>query len=306
MTISHRIDSQQLSGLLAGFVGVDMAFATILGSFSLTRVDLRLTDAPSGGTVVAMVNTVTGGGGSDLIQGTILDTTTFISTTGAVAVTGTTTLYLRVVSESGDAMGLSASVEISFPDAGVVTILLSTLQNVKDSAGITGSTNDTILQRHLEGVSQGMRNWMQRDITAKVITVERHYPTGLNSGIVLDEGPIISIEAVRSGGTALASTAYRSEPDRILRRVSSTSRIDWTRNTEIEVDYTAGFAAVPADLVDACTQETVRRWFQTVKGAGGGAHVASVTPETGNTETLLTDGFMPQTIQAMQPYRRLF
>lgn len=303
MTISHRVDSQQLSGLLGGFVGVDMAFATILGSFSLTRVDLRLTDAPSGGSVVAMVNTVTGGGGSALIQGEVLDGTSFISTTGAVAVTGTTTLYLRVVSESGDAMGLSASVEISFPDAGVVTILLSTLQNVKDSAGVTDTTNDTIIQRHLEGVSQGMRNWMERDITAQVITVERHFPTGLSSGMILNAGPIISVEAVRSGGSVLDSSTYRSEPDRILRRVSGSSRIKWTRDADIEVDYTAGFAAVPADLVDACTQETVRRWLQTVKGAGSGAHVSSNTPETGDTETLLTDGFLPQTIETMKHYR---
>lgn len=251
-----------------------------------------------------MVNTVTGGVGSQLLQGTILDGTTFLTVTGDITLSETTEFYLRITAESGDAMGLSVSVELSLPTGGVITVMLSTLDNVKDSAGITDAVNNTIILRHLEGVSREMQEWMDQKIVLTVHTVERHFPSGLNSALVLGCGPVVSVEEVRSGGTALATDAYRFEAGRLLRRVSSTSRLNWTRDTEIEVDYTSGFLVVPEDLVDACTQETVRRWLQTVKGAGGGAHVASKTPETGDTETLLTDGFMPQTIEAMRPYRR--
>lgn len=270
----------------------------------MTRLDLRLTDAPSGGTVAAMVNTVTGGGGAALLQGTIADGTNYLSVTGDIAFSGTTTFYLRVTAESGSAMGLSASVEISLPDGGSVTVFLSSLQNVKDSAGITGVVNDAILTRHLEGVSAAMQNWMGRKIVSTVRTVERHYPAGLGTAIVLDDGPIISVEAVRKSGSVMTSDLYRNDGGRLLRRVSSDNRILW-ETAEIEVDYTSGYPTVPADLVDACTQETVRRWFQTVKAGGPGAHTTAVTPETGDSETIETDGFLPQTIQAMRPYRRL-
>jgi hypothetical protein len=292
--------------LLAGFVGVDVAFATIGGAFRITRLDLRLTDAPGSGTVSAMVNTVAGGGGTALLSGTVADGTRHISVTGDILFSGTTTLYLRITSESGFAMGLSASVEISTPSSGApATVFLSTLQNVKDSAGITGSTNDDAITRHLEGVSKSMQNWMGRNILSTVTTSERHYPVGLSTGMVLDIGPIMSIEEVRQAGVVLVSDTYRAEQDRILRRVSGEYRIKWPSNSEIEVDYTAGHAAVPADLVEACTQETVRGWLQTVKAGGAGTHVSSVSPETGNTNIFVTTGFMPQTISAMTPYRRL-
>lgn len=304
MTVSHRIDSSQLSGTLGGFLAIDVAFATISGAFRMTRLDLRVTDAPSGGTVDAMVNTVTGGGGVALLQGTIADGTNYLSVTGDIAFSGTTTFYLRVVSESGAAMGLSASVEISLPDGGTVTVFLSTLQNVKDSAKITGVTNDSIIQRHLEGVSAEMQNWMRRQIVTTVRTVERHYPLGLSTGIVLDDGPIVSVEEVRQSGDVMDVAEYRAEAGRILRRVSSDDRIKWEA-AEIEVDYTSGYASVPADLVDACTQEAVRRWLQTPAAGGLGVHVNAQTPETGDTKTFDIAGFMPQTIQAMRPYRRL-
>ena len=304
MPVAYRIDSQTIAGLLGGFVNVDLAFATLVGPATMTRLDLRLTDAPSSGTVTVMVNTVSGGGGSDLLSGTILDGTKFISVTGSIAITGTTTLYLRVTAESGNAFGLSASVEISNAEA--VTVLLSTLQLVKDSAGITGSTNDAIILRHLEGVSEGMRNWMRHNITSEVITEERHFTSGLNSGIALDKRPIISVQEVRSSGTILATNTYRTEQDSILRKVSGEFRQTWAQGSEIEVDYTAGYAAVPSDIVDACTQEAVRRFLQTKAGKGPGAHVSGLSPESGDSKTLIVDGFMPQTIQAMKPFRRIF
>ena len=305
MAVSHRIESQQISGLLSGFVATDVQFATVSGAFTMSRLDLRLTDAPSGGTVDVMVNTVTGGGGAALLQGTIADGTRFISVTGDIAFSGTTSFYLRVVSESGFAMGLSASVEISTLDGGTVTVLLSTLQNVKDSAAITGSTNDAIIQRHLEGVSKEMQNWMDRQIITTVRTVERHFPVGLGTAIVVDDYPVNSVEEVRQSGSVMDVAGYRVDGGRLLRRVSSGSRRLWEKS-EIEIDYTTGYAAVPADLVDACTQETVRRWRQTIVAGAHGAHVTSISPEAGDGKTFESAGFMPQTIQAMQPYRRRF
>ncbi len=304
MTISHRVSSQTLAGLLGGFVNEDVLFATIVGEFRMTRLDLRLTDAPSGGSVAVMVNTVTGGGGSQLLQGTILDGTTFLTVTGDITLGGTTEFYLRITAESGDAMGLSASVELSLPTGGVVTVMLSTVSNVKDSLGVTDALNDTVMLRHLEGVSRGMQEWMGQKIVLTVHTFERHFPTGLNSAIVLKDGPLASIEEIRSNGAILDTANYRLEDGRILRRVSGGVRMNWIQNTEIEVDYTSGFLVVPNDLVDACTQETVRRWLQTVKAGGGGAHVESSSPETGDVEALITDGFMPQTIETMRHYRR--
>ena len=225
MPISHRVDSPTYAGLVTPFLNVDKAFATVEGSFTMTRLDLRLTDAPSGGTVTVMVNTETGGGGSDLLSGTILDGTDFISVTGSIVLSGTTTFYLRVTAESGSAMGISASVEVSLADGTTVDVLLSTLEAVKESGKITDVTNDAILTRHLRGVSRAMQNWMGRTFTPTVLTEERHFPTGLNSGIVVNRGPIISVEEIRIAGTVLATTDYRTEGNRMIRRVSGESRI---------------------------------------------------------------------------------
>lgn len=304
MTISHRVDSQSLAGLLSGFVGVDVPFATISGSFRMTRLDLRVTDAPSGGTVAAMVNTVTGGGGSALLQGTIADGDRHVSVTGDIALSGTTTFYLRITAESGAALGLSASVELSLPDGGTATVFLSTLDNVKHAAKVTGSANDAAIQRHLEGVSKAMQNWMGRQIISTAITAEYHFPTGLNSAILLEDGPVSTLTEVRLSGSILAATGYRLEGARLLRRIAGSARTKWEQ-AEVEVDYTAGYAAVPADLVEACTQEAATRWLRSVASGGPGLHVNAKTPETGDTKTFDTGPFLPQTIAAMSPYRRL-
>jgi len=305
MPVSQRISSQSIGGFLEGFVGIDLPFATVEESLRMTRVDFRVTDAPSGGTVTAMVNTAAGGGGSDLIQGTILDGTRHISVTGDVAITGATTLYLRVVSESGAALGLSASVELSTAAGAAVTVYLSTLENVKASLGITDGTNDSILTRHLEGVSKAMQNWMARDILETTYTDEHHYPTGLNSVLYPNHFPITTLSEIRKGGAAIDASGYRLEGTQGVRRISGTTPLSWEEGQDIALDYTAGWASVPADLVDACTQETARRWLQTLAGHGPGAHVSAQTPETGNTKTYIIDGFLPQTLETMRAYRRL-
>jgi hypothetical protein len=183
-------------------------------------------------------------------------------------------------------------------------VLLSTLEAVKESGKITDVTNDAILTRHLRGVSRAMQNWMGRTFTPTVLTEERHFPTGLNSGIVVNRGPIISVEEIRIAGTVLATTDYRTEGNRMIRRVSGESRIAWARNSEVELDYTAGYALIPADIFDAAAQETLRQWFGS-KGSGGpGLHVVNVTPSVGDAKEFSTDEFLPYTIAVMKPYRR--
>jgi len=306
VTVSQRITSTTIAGTLGGFVGVDLPFAVVSDSLRITRVDFRVTDAPSGGTVDVMINNTPGGAGTKTVPATIADGTRHASVTADVLLEAGETLYLRVTDESGSAMGLSASVELSLLTGQQVTVFLSTLPNVKDSAGISGTGDDLILTRHLEAVSRGMQNYMAREIPKIIYTDERHFPTGLNSALVLSHDPIVSVEGIRVGNVALTSDDWRIEGGRLLRRVSSDLALNWTKGTEVEVDYTAGYENIPSDLVDACTQEVLRRWFQTPKGGGDGAHVVSTTPETGDSTAYTQEEWMPQTLAVMRTYRRMF
>ena len=91
--------------------------------------------------------------------------------------------------------------------------------------------------------------------TPRTVTDERHYGTG--DVLILDHLKPIAISAVRAYSTAAASTAYtaaelvdlRVEPSGVIRRYT----LGWFTSAYglIAVDYTHGYAAPPADVVEA-------------------------------------------------------
>lgn len=298
--VSHRAESSQIAGLLSGFVGIDLPFAVMSESVRLTRADFRVTDPPTGGSVVARLVA-----GSGSLEATIADGQRLVSVTGSVLLGAGDQLALRVVSESGNALGLSVSAELSAPDASSISVYLTSLERVKDSFGITQAGSDAVLLRLIQSVSKGMQMWMARSILQTTTVAERHYPTGLSSAIVLNEGPVTAVAEVRTNGAALDSANYRIDGKRLLRRVAGSRRFNWERDAEIEVDYTAGYLSAPLDLVDAATNEVARAWLASIRGGGDGPHVNSTTPETGDTKTLFQGGWLPMTVEIMRPYRRL-
>jgi hypothetical protein len=69
------------------------------------------------------------------------------------------------------------------------------------------------------------------------------------SKLLLPAINVTAVTAVRVDGTALASTDYR-----LLRRIACLVRSAygvWTKDYEVEVDCTYGFATVPGDINDA-------------------------------------------------------
>ena len=101
-----------IAGSLTGFVNVDLPVAPAGYVGTVTQVYVTVTDAPSGGTVTLSVRNATGGGGSG-ISVTIADGSKSGTATGALALTGTEALYLRISAESGASENLSGWVSLS-------------------------------------------------------------------------------------------------------------------------------------------------------------------------------------------------
>jgi len=214
--MSNRIESHAIAGLLTGFVGLTLPFATISSAGRVTRFDLRVSDPPAGGSVV--VELIDAGSGVQLVQGTIGAGVRHVSIPASVDIVGGITLGLRIVSESGGAVGLSGSAEIAETPPTDVTAFLTDLTRVKDSLAIAGLSADAVLTSQIAGVSRGMQRWMGIEVHQTVWTNEPHFPVGLSTGLVLYHGPIVSVEEVRQSGSVLAADQYRAERGRILRR----------------------------------------------------------------------------------------
>lgn len=132
----------------------------------------------------------------------------------------------------------------------------TTLADVKVYAGITGGATDTALQALITGASAFMRSWMNRDLP----TPPQAYSETLSGrgtfGILFPEYPAVSVQSLKIDGvqipaaTSAAASGYRfNETDLVL------SGYCFTRGMlNVEVAYTAGFTAVPADIAAACNE----------------------------------------------------
>jgi hypothetical protein len=81
--------------------------------------------------------------------------------------------------------------------------------------------------------------------------------------ILLSNWPVSGITEVVEDGTILTGDDFAWYPDGRLLRVAAGNPIRWrpTRRQIIAVTYTAGYAPVPADLVDLCATAAARAFI---------------------------------------------
>lgn len=138
---------------------------------------------------------------------------------------------------------------------------LTTLAAVKAYAGVTGSGDDVLLVSMITAYSQWVRSYTNRDFTVDDYDLWR---SGRGSVILLTpQFPIVDVTQVQVDGTNIARAAsfgtygYRFT-DRTI--VLSGGAVFCVGAENVYVQYRAGYATVPADIVQAVNELITLRY----------------------------------------------
>lgn len=188
---------------------------------------------------------------------------------------------------------------------------LTTLDDVKTFLGIelSNTDRDALITMFKDSVEASVIEYCEHDFTPQVVTNERN--DGGQSDTLVPEGyPIISVQAVKinvqadgSGGDTLDSSAYYHDDSGIFFLWQHTP----FRRGAIRVDYTWGYASVPAN-VKMCVYQAVKAELQ--RYDANAEHIGSRS-KNGESESMGTSVWddltgLPKTIVAkLQPYKRL-
>lgn len=176
-----------------------------------------------------------------------------------------------------------------------------TTAQVKSAAGVTVATYDADISLIIDGVTAAMQRAMGDDIASTVYTAERHSLLSWVTRLVLNHRPIISVQAVRVDGVAISPSEYVVVPtEGILYNEGG-----WDVGAYlIQVDYTAGYATIPADLVSACIQQSRYQWSLHAQG-GGRFGEAQKSDASGGSTAFIVDAWQPGVLEILKTYRRL-
>jgi hypothetical protein len=176
---------------------------------------------------------------------------------------------------------------------------LATLAQLKSFSGITVTTYDADLTLILDHMTSAMRGYMRRDIESTVYTIERHSFPQVECDLVLNQRPLISVQAVRVDGVVISAADYVAQlPEGVLYNASG-----WPSGKyHVEADYTAGYATIPAALVSACLLQSRHQWRVHYAGGGRFGEAQRGEPSGGSTTYIVADWY-PGVIEAMKPWR---
>lgn len=141
---------------------------------------------------------------------------------------------------------------------------LTTLANLKEQIGMTGTGNDAFLTNLIARASAFIKTVTHRCIEATSLT-EYHDGPG-DDRIRLRDWPVISVASVHESAdqvwdstTLIPSTDYLL--DARLGRIIRKSGVIFARHPlSVRVIYTGGYATVPADIEMACLELCVAKW----------------------------------------------
>jgi hypothetical protein len=307
--MAWRGSLQSMPGLLEGYEGTAYKVYDFDAANTLTKLTIRVTDAPSGGTVVVRLHNQEDKLGSYL-EATIADGETFASTTGSVA-TGSALWQEIVTGVDDDAMNLSGEYEMI--TASGISVYFTTLAAVKQDLNISGTdaARDAVLNAIIAGVTRQMQNWIGRDIVQGTATAEKH-DGWYSEEIFTEHYPIVTdgITALSENGTALVEdTGFESlGPDlplgRIV-RISGGNPINWSvGRRNISITYDHGFTSIPDDLVTAATALVAAKYFETVKSGKSWRGVLSDGIDPNASVSYDKEIWERDVVPVMAPYRR--
>ncbi|HYM30436.1 MAG TPA: hypothetical protein VEU47_04005 [Candidatus Cybelea sp.] len=136
----------------------------------------------------------------------------------------------------------------------MATVDLTTLANVKAwfSPPLTATTDDALLTRLVTAASQFIQTWLGRTI-AETAYVETRNGAG-GTRLFLRNRPVVSVASLAVDGVAIAPSSGPGQPGYLFDDSAVyLTGYAFTRGAQnVAVAYTAGYAATPPELEQAC------------------------------------------------------
>lgn len=189
---------------------------------------------------------------------------------------------------------------------------LTILATVKTRLGISGSSEDALLEALIHEASGRIARFCRRSFALETVTQTIRLQGERPDFLMLERRPVTEITAVTVDDVALDAADWLLDADAgMLRRLSSDTAICWS-GAIVEIDYEAGYAlleTVPFDLESACIDLVVLAYFSAGERARDPnlmsrsiPDVAAETFQIGN--RLGVEGGMPPDIaQRLAPFR---
>jgi len=147
------------------------------------------------------------------------------------------------------------------------SMALVSVDDAKDALGIPAAdtSQDAILARQIDAVSMAINNYCDRIFAVQTYRDQlRNACGGYGEPVVTRQYPIIVDDTlvITQDGGALDPTLFEVYPETgALYRLDSTSMAIAWGAALLVVDYTAGFATIPADVQAAAFDLLAVRWF---------------------------------------------
>lgn len=130
---------------------------------------------------------------------------------------------------------------------------LCALADVKAFLGITTSANDAVLSKLITNVSAAIESFCNRTFASASYTENRN---GLGGNrLFLANGPVSAVASVAVDGQAIPAAVGTGDGFLFDETTVYLRGYCFNRGVQnVAVSYTAGFAAVPADVAQACIE----------------------------------------------------
>lgn len=165
---------------------------------------------------------------------------------------------------------------------------LCTVAQVKAVLGVASdeTSEDAKLAALISLASAQIRSYCRRDFAAVTVTAERYDGDG-SAMLTLASTPILEVTALAIDGQAVGLAEVKVYPSYIRfedsgeynPRLRASCRVFPAGALNVSVSYRAGFAAVPADIANACVLQTVHL-LNTVPKLGIVSETSSVAQAT--------------------------
>ena len=124
---------------------------------------------------------------------------------------------------------------------------LVTLADCKTALGISGSDNDTYLQRQLDLVSERARGYTNRYLTSATFEETWFAP----SMVQVKEYPVVSLTTVTADDVSITVGNLRVDKNRgRIFRSADQSTLDWMGVNKLVVRYVGGYATLPTSIAE--------------------------------------------------------
>jgi hypothetical protein len=140
---------------------------------------------------------------------------------------------------------------------------LTTLQNVKLWMGTTGVTDDQTISRAITAISTFIQSWLNRQLLSASYTENRDGTDGYR--LSFQNYPVTAVASLFINGVSIPASPPPSSSAQQLGFVFTTTLLSligyrFSRGfNNVQIAYTAGFAAVPADIEQACIETIALR-----------------------------------------------